>query len=364
MNVLLMFGGKSLESDVSVVSALYVYNLIKDDSRYNKVLVYADYDNVLYTCSELTDIKNYQHLNKLLTKTNEIALLKTSEATILKSHKKSLNGLKIDLILPIMHGEGLEDGIIAGYTKFLQIPSVCPNVLEASMFQDKYITKLLLEKINIKTLAYQLLTKQNQNVTLNLPIIIKPLSLGSSIGITTVTNEQALTKKLQESFTYSNKLLIEPLIENFTEYSLALYKYKDNIYLSNVEKSYTNNEFYTFEDKYLTSKRVKLPIDLNEEEINQIILMAKNIYNSYFEKGIIRIDFLKNQTTNQIYVCEVNTIPGNLSLNMFKNKGIDVKEVIYQNILQALWLNYQNEKNLTQRYKSTILTKTKLASKK
>ena len=251
MNVLLMFGGKSLESDVSVVSALYIYNLIKDDPRYNKVLVYADYDNVLYTCSELTDIKNYQHLNKLLTKTNEIALLKTSEATILKSHKKSLNGLKIDLILPIMHGEGLEDGIIAGYTKFLQIPSVCPNVLEASMFQDKYITKLLLEKINIKTLEYQLLTKQNQNVTLNLPIIIKPLSLGSSIGITTVTNEQALTKKLQESFTYSNKLLIEPLIENFTEYSLALYKYKDNIYLSNVEKSYTNNEFYTFEDKYV-----------------------------------------------------------------------------------------------------------------
>lgn len=314
--ILLLFGGNSFEHNISCISAKTIINNI-DKSKFNITPVGIK-DNNWYIFNDdlnlLTENTWYQGNIKKID--NIIEFLK-----------------KFDKIFPIIHGNDGETGALSGLFNLFNIPYVGSNILGHSTSYDKEITKIICNHHNIQQVPYITLytNKKIKKINIDFPVIIKPSSCGSSIGINIANDIKELNKYVKEAFKYDNKVIIEKFIKA-RELECAILEKNNKLIISTIGEIKSKNTFYDYESKYILDSNIIIPANLDKDIIKQIQEYSSKIFKILSLKDLSRIDFLYDYENNKIYFNEVNTIPGFTDISMypklFNNQGISTKDLI------------------------------------
>ena len=377
-----IFGGDSVEHEVSIISALQAMENI-DEEKYEVIPIYISKDRHFYTGIALKDMETFKYFDSMKKYVKEITMCRKGDEVVLQKVKGFFgrNVNTIDVAFPIVHGKGVEDGSLAGYLETLGLPVVGPSVLGASLGQDKVVLKEVLRANNINTPNYVWFYDYEYSMNkdeiieniekLNYPVIVKPANLGSTIGIGVAHNKEELTKAIDEAIEYEKKIIVEQMIPNLQELNCAVcgnYEYNETSFIAEMKMKH---ELLTFEDKYLGGSKGKgmkskmpssmstsefeIPAKISEEMTNKIYEISKKVFRVLNLKGVCRIDYLVNKETNEIYVNEPNTIPGSLAFYLYKPKGKDYKTLTDELIKSAI-KDYKNEMRKTSSFTSNILS--------
>lgn len=344
LNIGVIFGGKSVEHEISIISAIEAMNNM-DDNKYKVIPIYIDKDNIWYTGEHLKSILHYRDIDLVKRYAKKVSLVKRGKSFILESQgffKKNI--CVIDMVFPIGHGAFLEDGSLQGYLTMLGVPFVGSNVLASAIGQDKIIQKQLLEVNNIPVCnyvwfydyEYEKNKKEilNRISTLNYPLYVKPSSLGSSIGITLVKDEKDLTKAIKEAMQFDRKILVEEQVKNVKEANISVLGNYEKQSVSEIEEINTNEEFYSFKEKYVEgysktrNKDGKCKPLISKEMMEDMKTYAIKTFKTIGASGVARIDFLIDDKNKKIFVNEINTIPGDLSSYLWMAKKTSQSELI------------------------------------
>ena len=352
--VAVIFGGESCEAEVSVITGIMALNLV-DKKEYFPMPVYYAKNGKFYTGDVLYDTDFYKEPNLNLLK--EITFLYGGAyftAGALKLYKK------VAIVINCLHGGLGEDGSLAGYFNVAKIPFLSPPIFAQSVTFDKIKTKTFMQGIGVKTVDY-LAVYSGENAVLSakkcvqklgLPLIIKPATLGSSIGIRVARDEEDVILALINAFKYSDGVLVEKFMENATEINCAVYKERGEIKTSPCEKPLSKNALLTFEDKYFSGER-EFPAKIPNALANKIQLATKKVYDKLFAQGIIRIDYLVvNQT---VYLNEVNSVPGSLSYYLLSDSLSDFK-LLLKSLIEDTLTEFNKQNSFVKTFNSNILS--------
>jgi len=322
MRILVLFGGESVEHEISVISANQVMNALK--VNYTVVPAYISKDNKIYHKESLLDLESYKNISEITKKKNEVRICKKN-----KKYYLSFKGLKkkkyFDFAFPIVHGKGMEDGTLLAYLKFKKIPVISDSLSFYSLAQNKILTKRVLNDLNIRNSNFIELNKEEKIDKIKLPVIVKPNNLGSSIGVVKASDNEELEKALDEAFKYDRKVIVEEFLDNCREYNISVVEKNGEILTSQIEEVVKSSDVLDYSQKYeggnkiegmVSSKRV-FPAKIKDCFKMEIEEYAKKIYKYFDAKGVIRIDFLCN---DKVYVNEINSIPGSYSFYLWKGK--------------------------------------------
>ncbi len=334
-NVAVFFGGQSVEHDVSVITGALTTNSI-DKREYNAIPVFVDKDGSWYTGEILKDIDEYKNLDYKKLKN---VTLKFGENVLYHIKGKKLKPLEsIAVAINCMHGERGEDGSLAGALKMCGIALASPELLASSACMDKSFTKILLKGLRIKALPSVTVDGELDEkaifAKLRLPLMVKPNCLGSSIGITKVKQKEELASAVALAKKYGERVIIEPCLENFIEINCAGYKNQmGEIVVSECERPVGKADILSFEDKYKSGKRV-FPADIPEELSERIKALTKRVYTALNAGGVIRIDYFISG--GDIYLNEINTVPGSLAFYLFGQTLKSFTEMLNQLMTTAI----------------------------
>lgn len=294
MNLGILFGGNSLEHDISIISAFQLKNKLK--KAFNIIMLYCDYDSNIYNVSKnkLDDFKKDKYRFKVTRLVNG-----------------GIKNKKIDLMLLIGHGENSEDGVFAGLMRFYNICYLGSDIFTSSLCIDKWNSYLFLrdEIPFLNKLSYNKVDYINKKEIPFMPAIIKPRYGGSSIGIEVCNNKEELDNKLIKELNSYNELIIEPFMNNIKEYTQAV----AHNYTSKIEVI-KKKEFYSFDSKYTNDNKFILRDFIIDPKLDEL---SKRIYKLINASGIIRIDYFK--INDKYYVNEINTLPGALASYLFES---------------------------------------------
>ena len=338
-NLLLVFGGRSGEHEVSLRSAKNVYNAI-DRQRFDVYLMGIDKrGNFRYLGKNLTGVEDF---SKIINAGEECTLTFESSRPELITIGRGKGRVitRLDVAFPVLHGTFGEDGTIQGLFEMANLPYVGGGVLASSVCMDKEICKRVLRDNNLPIVPFYVLMSY-MSVSLKnrimrqaigefgFPIFIKPANLGSSVGISKAKNPSQLRKGVRSAFTYDEKIILEKSITG-REIECAVMGNEKPIAAVPGEVVPVN-EFYDYEAKYLKEgSRTIVPADLDRKTADRIREMAVKAYTSCGLEGMARVDFFL--TSRGIYINEINTIPGFTEISMFpmmwKASGLSYKDII------------------------------------
>ena len=366
-NVLVFFGGKSCEHDVSVITGVLTVNSI-DKEKYNAIPIYVDKSGEWYYAEDLKDIEWFKNKNlKTLTKVTLIA----GSDELYSVHKSKLKSIaKISVAINCLHGLNGEDGVLSGYLKMCNIPFASPDLFASSLSIDKDYTKVFLSGINVDKLPCVRLFKdsyyQKRQLTvkmlekkLDYPVIVKPCNLGSSIGITVAKTDKELENALDKAFLYDEKVIVEKAISGYREINCAAYKSGDKIILSECEEPITANEILSFNDKYVGSKggaSKKFPADIPKELSQKIKAITEKVYRKGDFIGVIRIDYLV--LNGKVYLNEINSVPGSLAYYLFCDSVKEFSSMLTELLSEGI-RKHIRENNRNFNFESNVLKEIK-----
>lgn len=270
---------------------------------------------------------------------------------------KLKKSVAIDCAVICNHGGMGENGALSGYFEVAMIPYTAPGPFTCGLFIDKVRTKSYLQSIGCPTLD-SVIYKRGDPLDIiddfGYPVILKPACQGSSIGIAIVESECDLIDKLNFALTFDDKILVERAIEDFIELNCAAYSIDGEIILSEIERPIYNADYYDFETKYISLDDIsrELPAKIPLEIEKAVFKYTDLIYKSSESKGVVRVDYLYDG--NNLYVCEVNAIPGSLAFYLFKNRNISFKKLILDLITEAIKA-YKDRERLTHDFASKVL---------
>ena len=335
-NVLVVYGGVSCEHDISVITGVLALNAM-DREKYNAVPLYLT-ENGCFTGDLLKDLSFYK-------KRSEEGL---TEAAI-KFRDKRLWTVKRGKLRPLAeiycavnccHGLNGEDGSVAGWLRLSGIPLASPDMLSSSVYIDKCASKTYLKGLGVNVLPYITIEKrkfyaEKQKTlsgaeTLGYPLIVKPARLGSSIGIKLAGDREELSEAAEFALKFDGRIIVEKALENFTEINCAAYGKGDEVIVSECEAPKLSGGFLSFADKYESGVKHALsrdfPAKLPEKTSAEIKRITEFVYRGTFMAGVMRADYLVKG--EEVYLNEVNTVPGSLALYLFKDKTSEFKEVL------------------------------------
>ena len=375
------FGGNSVEHEVSVITALQAIENI-DRNKYDIVPIYITKENKMYCGNFIGDITQYKNIDNLLHISSQVTLAQRGNKVILlKCNKKFYETSVydyIDIAFPIVHGTNVEDGTLQGYLKMFNIPYVGSDVISSACGMDKYVCKCLLKDNDIPVLDCKCFNIKDYNENLEniintvekefpYPVIVKPVNLGSSVGIQIAKNQEELNDAIEDAFTYSKKILIEKAIKNLREINCSVVGDYEFAEASECEEPIKTDEILSFNDKYISGGKkiggtksmnagvLKLPADISSDIKQTIQKLALKTFKVLGCSGVIRIDFMIDKDTNLIYVNEVNTIPGCLSFHLWKATNLKYSDLIDKLIELSIKRN-REDKNITYSFDSNILS--------
>lgn len=319
--ILVIYGGQSVEHDISVITALQTMKNVKG---YEVLPIYIKPNGVIVTADNLTDENIYLNYEKLVKNEKKVMFCAGEGGIFIIKKNKLVRLVKPYSALLCNHGHGGEDGCLQGLLELCKIPYSSSSPLSCAITMDKVFTKMILEKNKILTPAYLHFSRceyvhSRQKVVekikkLGFPCIVKPANGGSSVGIDVCTSENMLNDKIENALNFDDKILIEKFIQNAKEFSCGVIKSGDKLFTSKIWQV-KKGEFFTFEEKYLQEGREERE-KLNQKFQEKIKKLAINCYEKLECRGVVRIDFLLDEN-NKLYVGEVNSIPGSLAFNLF-----------------------------------------------
>lgn len=359
-NIAVIFGGKSVEHDISIITALQVMSHMP--KSFSLFPVYIKPDGKFVTADNLTDKNIYVKYSKLVKGENQVCFLPASQSLAVLKKGKIKKQFKIDCCLLCNHGHGGEDGSLQGYLEMCEIPYTSCGVASSAVCMDKVLTKIILEDADVDTPAYvhfdQCEYEENKQKIkekilkkIKLPCIIKPARLGSSVGISICEDEARLCDVIENALKFDNKIIVEKFIENAREFCCAVLKVQGKMFeskVSEVEKS----KFFTFEEKYLQEKS-KAKSEISKVLENKIKKLAKKSYKALSCDGVVRIDFLYDEEGDKLYVNEVNSIPGSLAFNLFDTTFGDYLNSLINEAIRKK----EESKNIVYKFNSSAIEK-------
>ncbi|MBQ2802586.1 MAG: D-alanine--D-alanine ligase [Lachnospiraceae bacterium] len=386
IKVAVIFGGKSVEHEISIISAVQAMGYMNCD-KYEVIPLYMTKDNTFYTGQDLTNIEEYKDIPALLKKSTRVILLREeNKVNIVRYPLKKFGSSVIDSIdvaFPIVHGTNVEDGALQGYLQTLDIPYVGCDVLASAVGMNKYVMKTVFKDNDIPVLdccCYNqndfedlegLLNKVEQRF--KYPVIVKPINLGSSVGISKASNREKLEDALTLAFTFSQKVLVEPAIEQLQEVNCAVLGNDLEAQASECEQPLNGEEILSYEDKYIgggkktgpskgmASLSRAIPAHISDEMRETIRTMAVKAFQVLGCNGVARIDFMIDKATGKVYLNEINTIPGSLSFYLWEPIGVKYTELLDKMITLALKRSRENERLLFS-FDTNVLAGVKLGS--
>lgn len=310
MKIGIVFGGMSYEHEISIVSAIAMKDVLKEELVY----IFCDQNRDFYHVptdtikSKLFSTGDYKKCDALT--------LKKAGFT-----KKAMFGekkLDVDVVLNITHGGDGEDGLLASLFEFNNIAYIGPRKGACSVAFNKFLTKGYASSVDVKTIDYKYYSKGQEVKVEKFPVIIKPVTLGSSIGVSIVKSIDELEYALDVAFELDDAIIIEPFISGIKEYNLAGTKVNGEFNFSIIEEP-QKAEFLDFDKKYLDFARTSaaLEADLSAELKEKIKETFKRVYNNTFEGSLIRCDLFVHE--NEVYLNEINPIPGSMANYLFED---------------------------------------------
>lgn len=379
------FGGQSVEHDISIISASQAIAAI-DREKYEVVPVYIDKAFNWYTGDLLFDVMNFKNIQSLKQHSDRVTLQNKDGKFILEGSKRSLFAKakmqEIDVAFPIMHGTNGEDGAIQGYFEMVGIPYVGCRIAAAAVGQDKVFMKNILRDSGIAITDFEWCYKSDWEVdqaafvakvlqTTGLPAIVKPASLGSSIGIRKAETEEELIGAIDEAFQYDVKVLAECCVNHLVEVNATVLGDFTNAQTAVLERVMGSAEILDFRDKYQSNGNTKgskseakesgmaaanrvIPADISAEQTEKINQLAHQTFKVLSSSGVCRIDFMIDGETNAIYVNEINTIPGSLAFYLWQEAGVDFTMLTNRLIDNAIAFE-RRKQAMTFTFESTVL---------
>lgn len=345
-NLILVYGGSSVEHDISILTALQCEKALKA-LDYKVTKVYIDLHNKMYIGKALDKKENYIDKEALIKKLKKVNIFCNGlYIKVFKSFKKMF---PIECIVNCCHGGVGENGKLSAYFDINCAKYTSADNLSSTVCMNKYYTKILLKNEGIKVVDAVLISKTDyledkqkqidKIASLDTKnVIVKPNSLGSSIGIS-ICKIDEVEKALDLVFNMDDFAIVEKLIENLTEVNCAVVKSGKKIITSEIEQPKKNGDFLTFDDKYIKDKAHKtikghdriIPAPISDTMRTNVLEMSTKAYQFLNLKGVVRIDYLIDKDTDTIYLNEINTIPGSLAFYLFERVGID-----YSTLLQIM----------------------------
>lgn len=322
MRILVLFGGESVEHEISVITANQVMNALS--VNYTVIPVYISKDNKLYYKQNLMDLGVYNDINSIIKNKNEVSICRKNKRYYLKFKGMKKNKY-FDFAFPVVHGKGMEDGTLLSYLKFKKIPVISDSLSFYSLAQNKVLTKRVLNDLGIRNSQFIELNKGESIDNIKFPVIVKPNMLGSSIGINKADNQEELDLAIEEAFKYDKKIIVEEFLEKCHEYNISVVEKNGEILTSQIEEVIKSSDVLDYSQKYEDGEKVKgmasskreFPARIDENIRKEMEEIARKIYRCFDAKGVIRIDFLCNE---KVYVNEINSIPGSYSFYLWKGK--------------------------------------------
>ncbi len=312
LKITILFGGASYEHEISIVSAITLKEkLVNFDLQF----VFCDSDHSFY----LIDPKEMKAVTF-----SKGAFKKMPQLQLMRGgfyHKSMFSKTEYKTtVLNLVHGGDGEDGTIAGLLDFYAINYIGPRINASVFSYDKRYTKYYADALGVKSVEYEIIEKgESPSIRFDYPIIIKPASLGSSIGVSIVRDESELDYALDVAFEFDSCVLVEPFLEGVKEYNLAGYKGSDGkIHFSIVEEPH-KEEFLDFEKKYMDFSRSEqvLQADISQEFEHKLQSNFSKIYNTLFDGALIRCDFFVYR--DEVLLNEINPIPGSMANYLFED---------------------------------------------
>ena len=360
-----LFGGKSVEHEISIISAVQAMENM-DRNKYDIIPLYVSKVNKIYSDADLLLMDTYKELNNVTNPKNEIYLEKANQKVLVKRSKGNVfkNNIvnEIDIFFLIVHGTNVEDGALSGFASLYNIPVIGPSVLSGAIGQDKAVMKDILKANNIAQTEYfwiyDNIDYEKVDVKImsefGYPVIIKPASLGSSIGIEIAKNKEELYSKLDESFKFDKKIVIEEFLEKFKEVNISLMgNYKD-IKFSSTEEVNKDGDILSYEDKYISNGKGKnrvsgmaslsriIPASIEDEMVKKIKNLTKNVFNCLNVTGVVRMDLMI--VGDVVYLNEINNIPGSLSFYLWENNEYNYQKLIDDLVELSIKIFFDEEK--------------------
>ena len=351
LNIGVIFGGKSLEHELSILTAIQAMDNI-DKERYEVVPIYITKDLTIYTGGMLRFIDSYKDFDLIRKYATKVNLINKEGKFILQTTGFIKREYKeIHLAFPMVHGKNTEDGSIIGYLETLGIPYVGSDIFASSLCQDKIFTKEVLlanglpvtDYVDFMDIDYRMDKESifKQIDKLSYPLIVKPGRLGSGIGIEIVRRKEELESSLEKVMQRDERVLVEEFIENRSEYNMAVLASKGKLIGSVVEKIEKDgvcdyyDKYRKDDDKDDTFKR-EYPADISKALTEEIEKTSKKVYKVLSLGGVARIDYIYDNKNKKLYVNEVNTVPNFFSHHLFEDKNIDYRELLCIMIKEAI----------------------------
>lgn len=362
-NVAVFFGGRSVEHEISVISALQAINAFNAE-KYNIIPIYISKQGRWYIGSELLEIKNYNDQQQLISKLEEVYMRpEYGDYNLYKANvggglfgKKNPVLAELHVAIPILHGTNGEDGIFEGVLETIGIPFAGCNTLSSANGMDKITMKMILRSEGIPVVDYvwftdhEWLSDRDRIIgkvesALGYPVIVKPANLGSSVGIGKASDRDQLIEKIDNATKYSQRIIVEHMIEQLKEINCSVLGDADEHESSVCEEPIKSGDFLSYEDKYMGGTKTnagmqssdkRIPADLPNNVSEEIRHIAGETFRVLSCHGVSRIDVMIDEKDGKIYVNEINTIPGSLSYYLWEASGIRFDQLMDRLVQLAL----------------------------
>jgi D-alanine-D-alanine ligase len=371
------FGGKSVEHEISIISALQAIHAF-DKAKYEIVPVYITKDGDLFAGDDLDKIEEYRDIPALLKKSHRVFLHRDKDRVLLVRYPMKRFGssvcAEIDVAFPITHGTNVEDGALQGYLKTLSVPFVGCGVTASAVGMDKFVMKALCKENGLPVLDCKRVyvkeyygdrekTVARIESAMPYPMIVKPVNLGSSVGIGRAGSSEELKEALEYAFQFAHTVLTEPAVTRLREINCSVLGDRESAAASECEEPINSHVILSYEDKYMSeggnakgmsAAKRKLPADLSPEVRERIRGLAVETFQALDCNGIARIDFLMDVDKNRIWVNEINTIPGSLSFYLWEPVGMSYTRLLDEAVRLA-FKRRREEAEITYSFDTNIL---------
>jgi D-alanine-D-alanine ligase len=343
-----IFGGRSVEHEISVLSALQVIHAI-DLERFAVVPIYISKEGEWYTGDALNAVENYKDVESL--KNRSIRVVPTGEGgrlALLRNPPARLGKniiALVDVAFPVTHGTYGEDGCLQGLLEIYDVPYVGCDVSASALGMDKIRFKEVGKARELPMVDHIWFFSKSWHTNPNpiredilshigYPVIVKPANLGSSIGVAVVATEEALDEAVAMTSSFADRVIVEKLVPNVLEINCSVIGDQDEVTASVCEEPLHSSEFLSYAEKYqsksgstkgMESAKRRIPADISDELAQTIQDLARKTFTAIGANGVARIDFLIDPLSGEIFVNEINTIPGSMSFYLWtpSNLGFD-----------------------------------------
>lgn len=380
-NVAVFYGCRSVEHEVSIISAVQAMRAM-DSEKYGIIPVYVTKAGEMYTGDSLFAIEEYRNLPELLKKCRRVTLLRENDRVVMRDLNGGLFSKKkdtvIDVAFPIVHGTNCEDGTIQGFFEYLSLPYVGCDILSSAVGMDKAVFKDVLKNAGLPVLdcvcfrareymSDKAAVTKSIKEKIGFPLIVKPVNLGSSVGISKVSSEAELDDAIMLALSFADKLLVERAVTEIREINCSVLGDSDSCTASVCEEPFMNDEILSYEDKYMgnsakggqskgmASLGRKIPAELEAAKTEEIRSLACEIFKAIGASGLVRIDFILDKATDTVYANEINTIPGSLAFYLWEASGIHYTELC-DRLIDLAFRRQRNRENITYTIDTNILS--------